>query len=88
MGVMLPRKVKHSIATFKEYIAILQAWERQILRNFKTTGKGLNLQMAIVMDENIWIVIDGGLNTEGSYFGWVIAMDTMNKNKNNVVIAL
>eukprot|EP00957_Ditylum_brightwellii_P209496 15361993-Ditylum_brightwellii.AAC.1 len=77
MEVMLPRKVKHSTATFKEYIGILPAWERQLLRNFKTTGKGLNIKTAIVMDKNIWIVINRGLNVDDSYFGWVIAMDAM-----------
>eukprot|EP00957_Ditylum_brightwellii_P088418 6734298-Ditylum_brightwellii.AAC.1 len=33
--------------------------------------------MAIIMDKNIWIVTDGDLNTDDSYFGWVIAMDIM-----------
>jgi hypothetical protein len=48
---MLPRKIKHSTSTFTEYIALLPAWGRQLLRYITLTRKVLKLYTAIALDK-------------------------------------
>eukprot|EP00957_Ditylum_brightwellii_P151464 11534488-Ditylum_brightwellii.AAC.1 len=65
---------KHN--TWQQYIDSLQDWERYLLRNLeeKQTTYG-SLKVMMQLQEQIYLVTDGGLDNNIGYFRWVVATD-------------